>query len=111
MDTDPLLVFLQTPHIPAHVPESVSLPLIFLTIFLVLLNGFFVAAEFAIVKVRSSQIEVQTGLNKKLAGAAKSIVNNLDSYLAATQLGITLASLGLGAVGERSLTPVIIGFF
>ena len=111
MDTDPLLVLLQTPHIPAHVPESVSLPLIFLTIFLVLLNGFFVAAEFAIVKVRSSQIEVQTGLNKKLAGAAKSIVNNLDSYLAATQLGITLASLGLGAVGERSLTPVIIGFF
>lgn len=111
MDTDPLLTILQTSPIPAHVPESVSIPLIFLTIFLVLLNGFFVAAEFAIVKVRSSQIEVQTGLNKKFAAAAKSIVNNLDSYLAATQLGITLASLGLGAVGERSLTPVVINIF
>lgn len=112
MDTDPAIIFLQSSvNTVAHIPESVSIPLILLTIFLVLLNGFFVAAEFAIVKVRSSQIEVQTGLSKGLAGAAKSIVNNLDSYLAATQLGITLASLGLGAVGERSLTPVIIGFF
>jgi CBS domain containing-hemolysin-like protein len=111
MDTDPLLNLLQAHVLPAHINEEVSIPLILLTIFLVLLNGFFVAAEFAIVKVRSSQIEVQTGLSKGLAGAAKSIVNHLDAYLAATQLGITLASLGLGAVGERSLTPVIIGAF
>src|SRR5690606_41998255 len=100
MDTDPLLIFLQVPGIAAH-HESVSLPFVLLTVFLVFLNGFFVAAEFAIVKVRSSQIEVQTGLNKRMAAAAKSIVNNLDSYLAATQLGITLASLGLGWVGEK----------
>jgi CBS domain containing-hemolysin-like protein len=110
MDTDPLLTFLQASH-TVSLDEPVSAPMILLTIFLVLLNGFFVAAEFAIVKVRSSQIEVQTGLNKRIAGAAKSIVTNLDAYLAATQLGITLASLGLGAVGEKSLTPVIVNIF
>ncbi len=87
--------------------EPVSILKIFFTLFLVLLNGFFVAAEFAIVKVRSSQIEVRTGLNKSLSAAAKSIVNNLDAYLAATQLGITLASLGLGWVGEEVMTHMI----
>ena len=81
---------------------------LFLTFFLVFLNGFFVAAEFAIVKVRSSQIEVQTGRNKTLAKVAKSIVANLDAYLAATQLGITLASLGLGWVGERVMKGIVI---
>jgi CBS domain containing-hemolysin-like protein len=76
------------------------------TFLLVLLNGFFVAAEFAIVKVRSSQIAVEKGnLSKR---AAESIVNNLDGYLAATQLGITLASLGLGWVGESVMTSVIL---
>ncbi len=87
--------------------EPVSILKIFFTLFLVLLNGFFVAAEFAIVKVRSSQIEVRTGLNKSLSAAAKSIVSNLDAYLAATQLGITLASLGLGWVGEEVMTHMI----
>lgn len=82
-----------------------------LTIFLVLLNGFFVAAEFAIVKVRASQIEVHKGIKSSSANAAKTIVTHLDSYLAATQLGITLASLGLGWVGESSLTPVILKTF
>jgi CBS domain containing-hemolysin-like protein len=84
---------------------------IFITFFLVLLNGFFVAAEFAIVKVRSSQIEVRADINKNISGIAKSIVNNLDAYLAATQLGITLASLGLGWVGERVTTNIILRFF
>lgn len=107
MDTDPLLLILQIHGAPVHTEEPVSLLMVLLTISLVFLNGFFVAAEFAIVKVRSSQIEVQTGLNKKLAKAAKSIVNNLDSYLAATQLGITLASLGLGWVGEEVMTHII----
>lgn len=81
---------------------------IFLTLFLVFLNGFFVAAEFAIVKVRSSQIEVRASKNKGLAAAARSIVSNLDAYLAATQLGITLASLGLGWVGEEVMTHIIL---
>jgi len=91
--------------------EPVSIIKVLFTLFLVLLNGFFVAAEFAIVKVRSSQIEVRTGLNKSLSAAAKSIVSNLDAYLAATQLGITLASLGLGWVGEEVMTHIIRNFF
>lgn len=84
---------------------------IFLTIFLVLLNGFFVAAEFAIVKVRSSQIDVREDINKSLSKVAKSIVNNLDAYLAATQLGITLASLGLGWVGEDVMATIMLRIF
>ncbi len=84
---------------------------IFLTLFLVLLNGFFVAAEFAIVKVRSSQIEVREDVNKNLSNIAKNIVNNLDAYLAATQLGITLASLGLGWVGESVTSQIILNAF
>lgn len=77
------------------------------TIFLVFLNGFFVAAEFAIVKVRSSQIQVKAG-NSFLGKVAESIVDNLDGYLAATQLGITLASLGLGWVGEEVVSSLIL---
>ncbi len=84
---------------------------LFLTFFLVFLNGFFVAAEFAIVKVRSSQLEVQASRGKMLARTAKNIVGNLDAYLAATQLGITLASLGLGWVGEEVMTDIILGLF
>ena len=79
---------------------------ILLTLFLVLLNGFFVAAEFAIVKVRSSQILLQSGTPSKTA--AKVIINNLDGFLAATQLGITLASLGLGWVGEDVVSEVLL---
>lgn len=84
---------------------------IFITLFLVLLNGFFVAAEFAIVKVRSSQIEVRENINSSISSTAKSIVNNLDAYLAATQLGITLASLGLGWVGEEVTSELILRLF
>lgn len=91
--------------------DEISVWKLVLTIFLVLLNGFFVAAEFAIVKVRASQIEVHKGIKSSSTNAAKTIVTHLDSYLAATQLGITLASLGLGWVGESSLTPVILHIF
>ncbi len=79
---------------------------ILLTLFLVFLNGFFVAAEFAIVKVRSSQIALQAGTASK--SAAQAIINNLDGFLAATQLGITLASLGLGWVGEDVVSVLIL---
>lgn len=79
---------------------------IFLTLFLVFLNGFFVAAEFAIVKVRASQIAIQAGNARKKA--AEVIINNLDGFLAATQLGITLASLGLGWVGEDVFSKIIL---
>jgi CBS domain containing-hemolysin-like protein len=60
-----------------------------LTIFLVLLNGFFVAAEFAMVRVRGSQIELKAKTGGGVAKIARSIMHNLDGYLAATQLGIT----------------------
>jgi CBS domain containing-hemolysin-like protein len=77
-----------------------------ITLFLVFLNGFFVAAEFAIVKVRSSQIALEKGNLSK--DAAKVIINNLDGFLAATQLGITLASLGLGWIGEDVMSVIIL---
>ncbi|MCC6411182.1 MAG: HlyC/CorC family transporter [Saprospiraceae bacterium] len=84
---------------------------IFLTLFLVFLNGFFVAAEFAIVKVRYSQIELRAQKGHQLAGIAQSILNRLDAYLSATQLGITLASLGLGWIGEPVMSRLLIGMF
>lgn len=84
---------------------------IFVTFFLVFLNGFFVAAEFAIVKVRASQIEVRAKAGSNVANIAKHITNHLDGYLAATQLGITLASLGLGWVGEAVMTQIVVNFF
>jgi CBS domain containing-hemolysin-like protein len=79
-----------------------------LTGFLVLLNGFFVAAEFAIVKVRLSQLELLVKENRPFAKLSCSIVKHLDDYLAATQLGITLASLGLGWVGKPVVSKVIL---
>jgi len=82
-----------------------------ITIILVFLNGFFVAAEFAIVKVRASQIEVKKNAGKAVTKVAKSVVGNLDAYLAATQLGVTLASLGLGWVGEDVFTEIIMAVF
>jgi CBS domain containing-hemolysin-like protein len=82
---------------------------IFITLILVFFNGFFVAAEFAIVKVRASQLEVQAKSGNRLAILSKHIVSHLDGYLAATQLGITLASLGLGWIGEPVVSKLIIG--
>ena len=81
---------------------------ILITLVLVSFNGFFVAAEFAIVKVRSSQIEVKVKEGIGVAVLAKHIVSHLDGYLAATQLGITLASLGLGWIGEPVVSKIII---
>jgi CBS domain containing-hemolysin-like protein len=81
---------------------------ILITIFLVLLNGFFVAAEFALVKVRASQLELRANAGNTLAATAHAMLGKLDAYLSATQLGITLASLGLGWVGEGVVSEVII---
>ncbi len=80
---------------------------ILLTLFLVLLNGFFVAAEFSIVKVRYSQIHLKAELGNKFAKKSRHIINHLDTYLSATQLGITLASLGLGWIGEPVVSKII----
>jgi len=84
---------------------------IIITLTLVFLNGFFVAAEFAIVKVRASQIELKAQRGNKAAILSSHIVSHLDGYLAATQLGITLASLGLGWVGEPVVSVIIIDLF
>src|ERR671934_1441645 len=78
---------------------------------LVALNGFFVAAEFALVSIRRTRIEEL--VNQGVAGA-KSVhtaVANLDRTIAATQLGITLASLGLGWVGEPALAHLVAPLF
>ena len=69
---------------------------IFAVIFLVGLNGFFVAAEFALVKVRETQLQPLLAKKRRRAKLAKHIINNLDAFLSACQLGITLASLALG---------------
>ena len=74
---------------------------------LVLLNGFFVSAEFAIVKVRSSQLDTLVEQGVRGAARARKVTSHLDEYLSATQLGITLASLGLGWLGEPFLAAMI----
>ena len=78
---------------------------------LVFLNGFFVAAEFAIVKVRSTQIEPLAKAGSRRAQVAENLIHHLDAYLSACQLGVTIASLGLGWVGEPfvagSLMPLL----
>lgn len=78
-----------------------------LTLLFVLANAFFVAAEFAIVKVRASQIEIKARAGGSIAKIAKNLIHHLDAYLSATQLGITLASLGLGWIGESVVSKLI----
>jgi CBS domain containing-hemolysin-like protein len=76
-------------------------------IFFVLLNGFFVAAEFAIVKVRISQLQALEAAGDKRVGISRQITSHLDAYLSATQLGITLASLALGWLGEPFVATLV----
>ena len=76
-------------------------------LFFVFLNAFFVAAEFAIVKVRSSQLEAAIAEGKAGAIRARNQVQHLDGYLSATQLGITLASIALGSLGEPFINRLI----
>src|SRR5258708_7134000 len=79
---------------------------------LVLLNGFFVASEFALVKVRTSQLDALEDEGNKRAAFVRHVISNLDAYLSATQLGITLSSLGLGWIGEpyvaQLLQPILL---
>src|SRR5215470_12226907 len=76
-----------------------TLELIFV-LFLVLANGFFVAAEFALVKVRLTQVEQLARQGSWSAKVAREILSHLDAYLSACQLGIPVASRGLGGAGE-----------
>src|SRR5215470_14673793 len=73
---------------------------------LVALNGFFVACEFAIVKVRSSQLDTLAEEGNARAIFAQHVRAHLDAYLSATQLGVTLASLALGWLGEEFLAKL-----
>ena len=79
--------------------------------FLVFLNGFFVATEFAMVKVRKSRIETLALQGNKRAKNTLIVVKDLNSYLSACQLGITLASLGLGWVGEPAVLRLLMPIF
>ncbi len=82
-----------------------------LTFVFVFLNGFFVAGEFALVKLRATQIERLAKLESSAAKAAVDVCRRLDRYLSATQLGITLASLGLGSVAEPQVAAALEAVF
>lgn len=74
---------------------------------LVLANGFFVAAEFALVSVRRTRVTELVSQGNSAASWVQKAVNDPDRFIAATQLGITLASLGLGWIGEPALSHLI----
>ncbi|MEH7180660.1 hemolysin family protein [Neobacillus vireti] len=80
---------------------------LFLIALLIALTGFFVAVEFAIVKVRPSRIDQLIAEGKKGGVAAKKVVTHLDEYLSACQLGITVTALGLGWLGEPTVEKLI----
>ena len=79
-----------------------------LVIFLIAMNGFFVAAELACVKIRRSRLETLIQEGSRQAKYAKKLTDHLDASLSVTQLGITLASLGLGWVGEPAVATLIL---
>mgnify|MGYP002761439678 FL=1 len=76
-------------------------------LFLVGLNGFFVASEFALVRIRSTAVDQLVEEGRAGAATLQDAVNSLDDYLAATQLGITVASLGLGWIGEPAVAALL----
>jgi CBS domain containing-hemolysin-like protein len=76
-------------------------------LFLVLLNGFFVAAEFSLARARVTRLDQMAHEGNRLAAAARRSVDQIDRYLAACQLGITLASLGLGWLGEPAFAHLL----
>ncbi|HEO8420188.1 hemolysin family protein [Niallia sp. FSL W8-0635] len=78
-----------------------------LFVILIALTAFFVATEFAIVKVRSSRIDQLVAEGKKGALAAKKVTTHLDEYLSACQLGITVTALGLGWIGESTFAEIL----
>ncbi|SHL33135.1 hemolysin family protein [Phytopseudomonas punonensis] len=81
--------------------------LVLFALFLVLLNGFFVAAEFAMVKLRATKVEGLAAKNGWRGHILRTVHSQLDAYLSACQLGITLASLGLGWVGEPAFAHLL----
>ena len=103
-----LLLFFAEPAAVTETPSLISTALnLLLVIFLVIANGFFVASEFALVAVRKSRIEALVNEGHKGAERLLGLLNNLNAYISATQLGITLASLGLGWVGEPAVAALL----
>jgi CBS domain containing-hemolysin-like protein len=86
---------------------ALSLAQVVVALALVVLNGFFVAAEFAFVRIRGTSVEQLVAEGRPGAGTLEEVMVNLDDYLATTQLGITIASLGLGWVGEPAVASLI----
>ncbi|MGI9519277.1 MAG: CNNM domain-containing protein, partial [Pirellulaceae bacterium] len=89
---------------------ATNLTFLGIAIFLVLLNGFFVAAEFALVKVRKGQIDQMIKTKRPFAKTSMWLADRMDQSLSTCQLGITMASLALGWIGEPAfhylLNPV-----
>ncbi len=97
-----------SPTPPTEFPSAWKVVLYLIGIvFFLLLNAFFVASEFAIVKVRPSQLEAEAKDRSADVGTALRVVNHLDGYLSANQLGITIASLALGFLGEPLVEALI----
>ncbi|BBB92797.1 MAG TPA: hemolysin family protein [Methylomusa anaerophila] len=84
-----------------------SIVKLFAAFLLVLVNGFFVVAEFSLVKIRKTRLEELSLQGNRRAALALKVVSDLDTYLGATQLGITLASLALGWLGEPAISSLL----
>mgnify|MGYP000722408445 CR=1 FL=1 len=89
------------------VAVALSLAQLVVALVLVVLNGFFVAAEFAFVRIRGTSVDQLAEEGRPGAGTLQEVMVNLDDYLATTQLGITIASLGLGWVGEPAVASLL----
>jgi CBS domain containing-hemolysin-like protein len=90
---------------------SAALPALILTAVLLVLNAFFVAAEFAMVRVRGTQLDQLAAEGSARGRLAAHIIDHIDSYLSACQVGITMASLGLGWIGEPGVAALISPLF
>ncbi|MBI2192732.1 MAG: DUF21 domain-containing protein [Planctomycetes bacterium] len=110
-----MLVLLGVTSLPGVVQESapfwVTWLYILLALFLVLLNGFFVLVEFALVKIRRTRLEQLAAEGSVRASLALRMHQSMDEYLSATQLGITVASLGLGWLGEPTFAHLLNSVF
>lgn len=94
---------------PEHLTAgSIALRLL-AVLFLVLLNGFFVAAEFALVSVRRSRLEALESKGDRTARVIRETLDRINHYISAAQLGITVASLALGWIGEAALATIVDG--
>ena len=86
---------------------ALSIGQLVVALLLVVLNGFFVASEFAFVRIRGTSVKQLAAKGRTGAATLQEVMTNLDDYLATTQLGITIASLGLGWVGEPAVASLI----